>query len=266
MYESHFNLRRTPFGRTLKPDQLFRSAAREQARRRILHLLELRGVGVVTGEAGVGKTTLCRQIADELHDGLYRVRYVSMSTGSVIDTLNAVAASFGLAGGVSRAGVFGAIKAEVARMVQETRLTPVLIFDEAHHLGNDVLAELKLLTNYAMDSENRLCMLLVGLTGLRLRLRMSAHQPLAQRVFVNCHLTGLGEDEVGPYLEHRMQLAGARNPIFEPPAVEALRLAGGRIPRLIDLIAHHALIAAAEDKSDTVAVRHVEAASSEALL
>ena len=142
----------------------------------------------------------------------------------------------------------------------------MLIFDEAHHLGNDVLAELKLLTNYAMDSENRLCMLLVGLSGLRLRLRMSVHQPLAQRVFVNCHLTGLAEDEVGAYLEHRMQLAGARNPVFEPQAVEALKLAGGRIPRLIDLIAHHALIAAAEDGSDTVAGHHVEAASREALL
>ena len=93
MYESHLSLRRTPFGRKLKPDQLFRSAAREQARRRILHLLEPRGVGVVTGEAGVGKTTPCRQIADEQHDGLYRVSCVSMSTGSVIDTLHAVAAS-----------------------------------------------------------------------------------------------------------------------------------------------------------------------------
>ena len=266
MYESHFNLRQAPFGRALKPDQLFRSAARERARRRILHLLELRGIGVITGEAGVGKTTLCRQIADELHDGLYRVSCVSMSTGSVIDTLNAVAAAFGLAGGVSRARVFGAVKAEVARMVRETRLTPVLIFDEAHHLGNDVLAELKLLTNYAMDSENRLCMLLVGLPGLRFRLRMSVHEPLAQRVIVNCHLTGLAEAEVGPYLEHRMQLAGARNPVFEPQAVEALKLAGGQVPRLIDLIAHHALIAAAEDGSDTAAARHVEAAVQEARL
>ena len=131
MYESHFNLRRTPFGMALKPDQLFRSAARERARRRILHLLELRGIGLAAGEAGVGKTTLCRQVADELHDGLCRVSCVSMPTGSAIDTLNAVAASFGLAGGVSRAGVFGAIKAEVARMVQETRPAPVLIFDEA---------------------------------------------------------------------------------------------------------------------------------------
>ncbi len=265
MYESHFNLRRTPFGMALKPDQLFRSASHERARTRLLRLLELRGIGLVTGEAGVGKTTLCRQVADELHDGLYRVCCVSMSTGSAIDTLNAVAVAFGLAGGVSRAGVFGAIKAEVARMVQETRLTPVLVFDEAHHLRNEVLAELKLLTNYAMDSENRLCLLLVGLTGLRYRLRMAVHETLAQRIVFSCHLPGLGEDEVGPYLEHRMQLAGARNPIFEPQAVEMLRLAGKQVPRLIDLIAHHAMIAACEDGSDTVAVRHVEAAGSEVL-
>ena len=67
----------------------------------------------------------------------------------------------------------------------------MLIVDEAHHLRNEVLEDLRLLTNYQMDSENRLCLLLVGLTELRRRLSMAVHESLAQRIVVRYHLAGL---------------------------------------------------------------------------
>ena len=84
---------------------------------------------------------------------------------------------------------------------------PVLIVDEAHHLRNDVLEELRLLTNYEMDSENRLCLLLVGLTELRRRLQMAVHESLEQRIVIRYHLGGLGRDEL-PSLNSRCAGAG----------------------------------------------------------
>ena len=202
-------------------------------------------------------------MADSLHDGLHQVRYVAFSTGSVRDIYNAIAVAFGLAESQSRATLFRALREEIARLATEAGKLPVLILDEAHHLGNDVLAEFKMLANHRMDSANRLCLLLVGLTELRNRLRMAVHEPLAQRIVVNCHLPALSREEVDAYVAHRMRLAGADVPVFEPAAVEALALASNRVPRKIDRLAHHALIAAASDGNRTVSEGHVNRAAEE---
>ena len=113
---------------------------------------------------------------------------------------------------------YRAIRTEVSRMVAESKQLLVLVFDEAHHLRNEILEELRLLTNYRMDAEKRLCLLLVGLTELRRRLAMSAHESLAQRIVVRCHLGALRQDEVKAYLEHRLRIAGATVALFEPGA------------------------------------------------
>ena len=98
MYRQHFALKRYPFESTLPADELFKATAQLEAQARIGHLLELRGIGLLTGEAGCGKTTICRQAVDSLHAGRYRVCYVNLATGSVLDTYNAIAAEFGLPG------------------------------------------------------------------------------------------------------------------------------------------------------------------------
>ena len=263
MHKHHFALKHYPFERTLHADELFESQTQGEARSRIRHLLELRGIGLLTGEAGSGKTTVCRQATSGLHAGLFRVCYVSLSTGSVLDTYNAIASEFGLPAFAGRAAAYRAIRTEVSRMVAESKQLPVLIFDEAHHLRNEILEELRLLTSYQMDSEKRLCLLLVGLTELRRRLAMSAHESLAQRIVVRFHLGGFSREEVGAYLEHRLRLAGAKVPIFEPGAVEAVALASNGIPRRIDRIAHYALHAATAAKAHSVDIAHVEAANAE---
>ena len=263
MYKPHFAFKHYPFDNTLRADELFDSDAAREARSRIRHLLDLRGIGLLTGEAGSGKTTLCRQTAAQLHPNRHRVCYVALSTGSVLDSYNMVAGAFGLERFTSRSAAYTAIRSAVSRLVTESRQYPVLIFDEAHHLQNEILEELRLLTNYRMDSENRLCLLLVGLTELRRRLEMAAHASLAQRIVLRCALEGLGRDEVGPYIAHRLRLAGSGAEIFEEPAVEAVALASSGLPRRIDRIAHYALHAAALDRSRTVSVNHVENAARE---
>ena len=263
MHREHFALTRYPFECALHADELFPGTAQLEARSRLKHLLELRGIGLLTGEAGCGKTTVCRQTAESLHTGLFQVCYVSLSTGSVLDTYNLIAGEFGLPTFTARAAAYRAIRAEASRMVAESKRLPLLIIDEAHHLRNEILEELRLLTSFQMDSEPRLCLLLAGLSELRHRLAMSAHESLAQRIVVRCHLGGFNRDEVGAYIEHRLRLAGAEVPIFEPGAVEAIALASNGIPRRIDRIAHYALHAAAAAKARNVDTGHVADAKAE---
>ena len=152
---------------------------------------------------------------------------------------------------------------EVTRLVHESKTRPIVIIDEAHHLRTEVLEDLRLLTNYEMDSDNRLCLLFIGLTDLRRRIAMAAHESLQQRIVVRFHLEGLGQKEIGEYLAHRLRAAGTELPLFEPAATEAIYQATRALPRRINRLAHYALTAAAIAKARSVTAEHVAEAMTE---
>lgn len=260
MYRKHFGLTRHPFGKDLPPEELFVSTAGRELEVRLGHLLELRGIGLVTGEVGSGKTTLCRKVVTSLHSGLYRVFYVPLTTGNAMDMYKSVAWELGLPTERSRAALYRCIRAEVTRLCLETKVRPVLVVDESQHLRSDVLEDLRLLTNYEMDSQNRLCLLLVGQAELRRRLSMAVHEPLNQRIVVRHHLAGLSRDELPLYLQHLLRLAGTELPLFDASAIEALFQATNGLPRKVNLLAHHALMAAALGKAKAATAEHVQAA------
>lgn len=260
MYRHHFGLARHPFSNEVEPEDLFPATAAKELEVRLNHLLELRGIGLVTGDAGSGKTCGARRVLAQLHSSLYRTIYVCLSTGNVMDLYKTISWELGLSVERSRAALFRQIRAEVTRLVTDARCRPVLVIDEAHHLRSDVLEDLRLLTNYKMDADNRLCLLLLGSTELRRRLGMAVHEALAQRIVVRYHLPALSRDEVPAYLTHRLRHAGTELPLFEPAAEEALFQATGGLPRKLNLLAHHALLAAALARAKTVTAEHVEAA------
>ena len=186
-----------------------------------------------------------------------------MMTGNVMDLYKSIAWEMGLPTERNRAALFKQIRTELSRLCAENRLRPVLIIDEAHHLRTDLLEDLRLLTNYAMDSENRLTLVLVGHPELRRRMSMAALDALAQRIVVRANVRGLARDEMGPYLAHRLKLAGSELPLFEPPTVEAIYQAASGLPRKANNLAHHSLFAAAIGKAKTVTTEHVQAALQE---
>ena len=263
MYRKHFALSAFPFDLAPQPEELFASATLTETEARLKYLLELRSNGLVIDESGSCKTTVRRKVAASLHPGLYRVFYVPLSTGNVMDMYKSIGWELGLPTERNRAAAFRVIRSEITRLTLEARQRPILIVDEAHHLRNEVLEDLRLLTNYQMDSDNRLCLLLVGLTELRRRLSMAVHESLAQRIVVRHHLAGLTREEVPEYLTHRLRLAGCELPLFEPPAVEALFQATQGMPRKLNRLAHYALTSAAIEKAKTVSAEHVQAAREE---
>jgi type II secretory pathway predicted ATPase ExeA len=260
MYRKHFGFSRHPFGNEIEPDALFPSASSKELEIRLAHLIDLRGIGLVTGDSGGGKTTTCRKVVTALHTGLHRVIYVSLSTGNVMDLYKTISWEMGLAVERSRAALYRQIRTEVSRLCLETRCRPILVVDEAHHLRPDVLEDLRLLTNYNMDADNRLCLLLLGHPELRRRLGMAVHEALAQRIVVRYHMGPLTRDELPVYLAHRLRLAGTELPLFEPAAEEAVFQATSGLPRKVNGLAHHALMAAALARASTVTADHIQAA------
>ena len=263
MYRKHFGLTRHPYDKDLAADDLYPSASLLELNARLKHLIDMRGTGLVTGDSGSGKTTTCRHMVAGLHTGLYRVLYVSMTTGNVMDLYKSIAWELGLSTERNRAALFKQIRTEVSRLCAENRVKPVLIIDEAHHLRTDLLEDMRLLTNYAMDSENRLTVVLVGHPELRRRMGMAALDALAQRIVVRANVRGIARDEMGAYLAHRLRLAGSELPLFEPPTVEAIFQASSGLPRKANNLAHHSLFAAAIAKAKTVTTEHLAAALQE---
>lgn len=260
MYRKHFGLTRFLFSKDPPVTDPFPSASAAEMEARLIHVLDLRGLGLFTAPPGSGKTVVCRKVVSALHPALYRPFYVPNCSGNTLDIYKSIAAEMNLTIQSRRSPLYRGIKAEVSRLCLETKVRPVLVLDDAHFLRNDVLDDLRLLTNYEMDGVDRLCLILVGHPELRRRLAMVAHEALSQRIVVRYHLGALSRAEIEPYLAHLLRLAGTELPLFEPSAVEAIFEASSGLPRKVNLIAHHSLNAAALARAKTVTADHVAAA------
>jgi len=263
MYCEHFGLTRHPFSKEIETYELFDSEQTLELENRLKYLLTLKGIGLVTGDAGSGKTTACRKVVKDLNPGLYKIFYVTLTTGNVMDIYKSIAWEMGLSTERSLSALYKAIKDEIQRLCLEARQQPVLIIDEAQYLRNDILTNLRLLTNYEMDSKNRLCLVMIGQADLRRRLGMGVHEPLWQRIVMNYHLAGLMPKELSNYLQHHLRLAGTEQKIFEPAAVEAIFQATNGLPRKVNLLAHYTLNAVTLEAGRTATAEHVHQAHDE---
>ncbi len=129
MYLEHFSFSRFPFDETLPADRMFRSRDARETDTRLQHLLELRGIGLLTGEPGCGKTSACRRFADRLRSDSLPPAYVALTTGSVLDAYQSIGWQLGLDVSRYRAQAFRAIRAEVSRRASERGQSSVLIID-----------------------------------------------------------------------------------------------------------------------------------------
>jgi general secretion pathway protein A len=120
VYLKHFGLTRFPFDKELAADDLFVSAGMRELATRLGHLIEMNGIGLVTGDPGSGKSCAARAMAARLHTGLYKVFYVPHATGNPMDLYKSIAWEMGLGVERSRAALYRQIRNEVTRLSTET--------------------------------------------------------------------------------------------------------------------------------------------------
>lgn len=263
MYCEYFGITRHPFSKDIEACELFASEQTIELENRLKYLLELKGIGLVTGDVGSGKTTICRKVISDLNPGLNKVFYVTLTTGNVMDVYKSIAWEMGLSTERSLSTLYKAIKDEIQRLCLDVKQQPILIIDEAQYLRNDILTNLRLLTNFEMDSKNRLCLIMVGQAELRRRLGMGVHEPFWQRIVMNYHLSGLLQKELLNYLEHHLKLVGIERKIFETSAVEAIFQATNGIPRKVNILAHYTLNAVVLGVGNSANSEHVHQAHDE---
>ncbi len=246
MYAAHFGLREGPF--SLAPDPRYLYAS-EQHREALAHLLF--GVGgdggfvLLTGEVGTGKTTVFRSLLEQLPEGT-RIAFVLHPRLSAAELLASVCDEFGISYPrntkstkklVDRVNAFLLAEAEEGRRC-------VLVIDEAQNLDTEVLEQLRLLTNLETTRRKLLQVILIGQPELREKLARPGLRQLSQRITARFHLDPLGRREVGPYILHRLAVAGGEARLFPPRTIRRIAGLSRGVPRLINILCDRSLLGA----------------------
>jgi len=242
MYEGFYGFSERPFSKTPDPRFLYASRIHREGLVRLVYAVEEKDLILFTGEIGCGKTTLSRALMDELGDE-YRVILIINPRLTPLEFLHVVA---------YRLGIEEPSKYKIDLLEQigkalyslyEEGITPVLVIDEAQLIPHkETFDEIRLLTNFQLDDQNLLSVILMGQPELRKRLAHRAYEPLRQRIGMQFDLKPLTLQETNEYLDHRLEIAGGKAGLFLQGAVERIYRYSGGIPRKINHAASLALL------------------------
>lgn len=244
MFQEFFGFASLPFSRGLPTSKLFVASGQEELKARLSFLLRERGIGLITGEIGSGKSTAVRAFVDSLDPTRFTVIYTANPLIGITGLYREMLSQLGEPVPPFRQRMVLALRRCCDLLTNERKMTPVLIVDEAHLLDQRMLEELRLLLNVRMDSQAAAALILVGHSELRRTLRLSIHEALWQRTSVRYHLRALDLTETGAYIRHQVEVAGYRGTaLFSDGFVaKAFDYTKG-IPRQINLVCTHALMA-----------------------
>ncbi len=262
MYETFYGLQEKPFSLTPDPGFFYRYAGHQEALNVLLIALQ-NGEGFiqVTGEVGTGKTLLCRRLLQLLPDTC-ATAYLPNPLLSPAELYRAIAEDLQLEvpAAATLQQLVQLIFRELARLKQQQRPLVILI-DEAQAMSHRSLEALRLLSNLETEKEKLLHIVLFAQPELKERLTADELRQLRQRITFTCELDPMGAAEVGTYIHHRLQVAGlAGENLFTSGAIRCLARASRGVPRLVNLLAHKALLASYGKGAKKVGRRHAQAA------
>jgi general secretion pathway protein A len=263
MYLNYFGLKESPFSIAPDPAFLYLSSGHERALEFLATALDRGGVWLLSGDIGAGKTTLCRTFLGQLpaQTELALVLNPCVSADELLEVI-CDELSLGPGRGESVFSRFLLIKKHLARLAQQRRRL-VLVIDEAQGLFAETYEQLRQLAKFTVGRWGSLAIVLIGQPELTERCRQ--FPAFEQQITARYHLASLGCEDAGAYVRHRLQVAGCDRELFGRAALaEVMRQTDG-VPRLINLVCDHALLAAATRYEAEVSVALVREAAAELL-
>lgn len=249
MFKQHFGLKFNPFDKEIPTDKLFASRDTRELDSRLKYMLDARGICLIVGEPGSGKSTSLRKLTDNLNRSLYKHCYLPLTTLTVKEFYQAMASLLGETPAYRKVTLFQQIQNSICNLYYEQRITPVIIVDEVHMAPISVLDDLRLLFNFKLDSANPFVLILAGQPQIRNKLALNTCYPLRQRISMRYSMQGLTIEETADYCNNRMKVAGCVSEVFTPSALTAIHTVSGGFLRSINNIAVASLMYCAERKT-----------------
>lgn len=224
MYRKRFGLSGHPMPKDAQGKTFFdKSHAYDKLKRCFQRTLDEPGLALLTGEPGVGKTAAIRNLCLKLPKPDYLVLYVSDTAVSPLDLYRTLASELGVRPSHRRAQLWADIKKALVHLVDERHTAPVIILDEAQHLGDRFLVDLSGFLNFAFDSRDLLTLWLVGLPALRKTLASQEHAALATRIATQVHFEPVADkDAFADAILGSLAAVGASQKILAEPALDLL--------------------------------------------
>lgn len=253
MYCKFYGLKERPFCVTSDPAFFFLSRKHNEALSHLLYgISQRKGIIVITGEIGAGKTTLCRFFLNQL-GGNVKTAFILNPCFSDLQLLEAIIKDFGITPRIKSRLSFVWELNRFLLNESERGNNVVLIIDEAQNLTPKVLEQIRLLSNLETDKDKLLQIVLVGQPQLNHKLNLFELRQLQQRIMVRYHIAPLDKEEVNSYISHRLYVAGSMNRIkFTDEAIQVISDFSCGVPRLINIICDRALLAGFVMESDNI--------------
>jgi putative secretion ATPase (PEP-CTERM system associated) len=261
MYEAYFKLNENPFGTTPDPRFLYKGKAHREALAYLAYgVFRKKGFLALTGEVGIGKTTIVRAFIQTFHPCL-EVAFILNTRVSFSELLYMLLMDLGVEPkNDSKVVMLTALNQYLIDRYADNQ-NPLLIIDEAQNLTPEVLEELRMLSNLETDEQKLLQIVLVGQPELNRLLMRDDLRQLRQRIPGVFHMKFLSREEVYSYIRYRLGVAGLSNGqlIFSDSAVDAIHNFSSGIPRLINVLCDRVLLRGYLQKTHVVEKDLVEA-------
>lgn len=257
MYNNFYNFAEEPFNVTADPEFFYSSHRHAEAFSHLIYGIQQRkGILVVTGEIGTGKTTLCRTLLNRLDTNI-KTAFILNPYFSEIQLLQIIIKDLGIEGMYkNKLALIEALNEFLLEQSNEGN-NVVLIIDEAQNLKPRQLEQIRLLSNLETEKTKLLQIILVGQPELIAKLELSSLRQLNQRVSVRYHVLPLEKFEVSEYINHRLKIAshstnGKLSVEFTPQALEAIYFCTEGTPRLINILCDRALLCGYTQETYTI--------------
>lgn len=229
--------------------------------KRNLELLQqtaaLRSLMLLSGDNGVGKSALVAHWLGTLESKSYHSVVITQATLGASGLLAVLLGKVGQKPGLHRSRNLARLEEALKEL---GRLTPILVLDDAQDYPPGALEEVRLLLGLNLPRQPVFALVLIGDSYLQETLRLAHHRPLYSRIGARGHLGSLDRAAVEAYLLHGLRQAGLQKPCLAPAAVDLLASASGGVPRLLNLLARSAWLAAAAAQANSIEAEHVQAA------
>ena len=237
-----FGFTKQPFDKNLPLKQLFISKQIQQLFGGLKHFLHRRGIALITGEIGAGKSTTIRAFTEQLEKNLYDIAYIADPTIGIRGILNSIAIQLNLEGGYFKWQLLEKVKHIIEKNAYDFNKTTLLIIDEAQLLTTKTLEELRLFTNFKIDSQTPLNLILSAQTDFHKTIHLNSMKALYQRINFRYHLTGLDSSEVKSYITHHLAVSGRTDELFTDDVINEIFQKAKGVPRVMNNLCYDCLM------------------------